>query len=309
MRDGLLLKEFILTAVGIWMFATGAVTAQVLYVSNQGDGTIDKVANGTVSTFVSNLDYPTGMAFDGSGNLYVASYSDNTISKITPNGHVSLFASAGGINHPEGLAFDSSGNLYCANLYAGADANNYSIGTISKITHSGTVSTFAMGIDTGTGSSFSGLAFDSSNGNLYASSPYSNVIDAITSTGVVSVFASFGAETQGLVFDSHNNLFAADYSDIYEITPGGSVSTFASGLEGLQGLALDGAGDAFATDFADNMVVEVSHTGTVSTFASGLNNPQYLVVQVPEPSALIAPLILCALGRFGCRTTKRGPSL
>ena len=63
---------------------------------------------GVVSTFATGLNGPTGLAFDSSGNLYVANYdngSGTTISKITPGGTVSTFAT--GLNGSEGLAFDS----------------------------------------------------------------------------------------------------------------------------------------------------------------------------------------------------------
>src|SRR5262245_25166897 len=56
---------------------------------------------------------PTGLAFDRSGNLYVANRADNTISKIAPGGSVRTFAS--GLASPEGLVFDHGGNLYVAN--------------------------------------------------------------------------------------------------------------------------------------------------------------------------------------------------
>ena len=78
------------------------------------------------------LSGPAGLAFDSSGNLYVANHSNDTISKVTPSGSVSTFASVG-LSGPDGLAFDASGNLYVA---------NYSNDTVSKMTPSGSVSTF-----------------------------------------------------------------------------------------------------------------------------------------------------------------------
>ena len=69
----------------------------------------------TVTTFVgSGLSAPVALAFDAAGNLYVANYGNNTISKVTPAGAVSTFVSSG-LNDPMGLAFDAAGNLYVAN--------------------------------------------------------------------------------------------------------------------------------------------------------------------------------------------------
>ena len=39
---------------------------------------------GVVSTYVSGLDAPEGLAFDASGNLYVSNVGTDTVSKVTP---------------------------------------------------------------------------------------------------------------------------------------------------------------------------------------------------------------------------------
>src|SRR5262245_54517104 len=65
--------------------------------------------------------------------IYVTNFGANTVSKITSNGSVSIFATAG-LNQPTGLAFDVAGNLYVANR-----GNN----TIMKFTPSGISSLFA----------------------------------------------------------------------------------------------------------------------------------------------------------------------
>ena len=84
---------------------------------------------------------PTGIAMDGSGNLYVSDNYKNTIRKITPAGVVSTLAgsaefsgdddgagTAARFNRPAGLAVDSSGSVYVA------DTDN---STIRKITSAG----------------------------------------------------------------------------------------------------------------------------------------------------------------------------
>src|SRR5262249_20688594 len=53
----------------------------------------------TFSTFFgSGLNSPRGLAFDASGNLYVANSLDGTVSKVTPAGVLSTFAS--GLSSP-----------------------------------------------------------------------------------------------------------------------------------------------------------------------------------------------------------------
>jgi DNA-binding beta-propeller fold protein YncE len=100
--------------------------ADVLYVSDEGNpppnvynaGVIYEYAsNGTRSAFATGLDSPIGLAFDSSGNLYVANSggSGGSIEKFAPNGSSTIFAlgtNPQGLNGPYGLAFDQVGNLY-----------------------------------------------------------------------------------------------------------------------------------------------------------------------------------------------------
>ena len=58
---------------------------------------------------------PVALAFDSSGNLYVANQDGNTVSKFAP-GSTTASATLTGLNRPDALAFDSSGNLYVANV-------------------------------------------------------------------------------------------------------------------------------------------------------------------------------------------------
>jgi outer membrane protein assembly factor BamB len=61
------------------------------------------------------LNTPYGVAFDSSGNLYVANYYGDTVSEFDSGGNLITGSFAPGLNLPTGLAFDGSGNLYVAN--------------------------------------------------------------------------------------------------------------------------------------------------------------------------------------------------
>jgi sugar lactone lactonase YvrE len=66
-------------------------------------GKVTHVVTGT-------LGFPAGLAFNPSGQLFVAEYMTGTISQVSSTGTRTQFAS--GLTRPEPLAADSSGNLY-----------------------------------------------------------------------------------------------------------------------------------------------------------------------------------------------------
>ncbi len=75
-----------------------------------------KIAN--YSGVYENILSPTGITTDTNGNVYVATFSDNSIIKITPDGKRQLFYKSQLINGPISLASDSLGNIYISNYNA-----------------------------------------------------------------------------------------------------------------------------------------------------------------------------------------------
>lgn len=218
----------------------------------------------------------SGLAADGSGNLYVADTQNQLIRKVAPNGTVTTLAgsplqegsadgvgSAARFNLPTDVAVDLSGNVYVADSYNDR---------IRKITPDGTVSTLAgsgsygNADGTGTAASFGvpiGVAVDGA-GNVYVAEYGNNTIRKITPAGVVTTFAgqsgvAGSADGTGtaatfnqpahLVLDTAGNLYVTDTgnSTIRKITPTGVVSTVA-GTAGQYGSA-DGTGSAARFDF------------------------------------------------------------
>src|SRR5690606_12113851 len=188
-------------------------------------------ADGSASTAAFND--PSGIAVDGSGNVYVSEQGNHRVRKITPSGVVSTLAGSGTtgsvngtggsarFHYPLGMAIDASGNLYVA---------DYSNHKIRKVTLSGVVTTFA-------GSGTSGSA-DGASGSATFKTPLDVAVDAsgnvhITdanhkirkiSGGQVSTVAGTGQAgsvngpylsasfrlPHGLSFDSQGNLYVAD---------------------------------------------------------------------------------------------------
>jgi streptogramin lyase len=240
---------------------------------------------------------PSGVAVDGSGNVYVADQINHTIRKVTTSGVVTTLAgnarqrgstdgtgSLARFSNPYGVAVDGSGNVYVA---------DYANHTIRKITSSGVVTTLAgsagqQGITDGTGSSArfnypSGVAVDGS-GNVYVADRNSHTIRKITSSGVVTTLAGSPLQAgstdgtgssaqftnpQGVAVDGSGNVYVADYGNnmIRKITSSGVVTTLA-GSAGLQG-STDGTGSS--ARFSNPYGVSADGSGNVYVADYGNN--------------------------------------
>ena len=293
-------------ATAALLILTRSVQAQTFYVSidntSTGNSAIDRVSStGAVSLFATlpTNSQPQGLAFDTSGNLYVAEANASLISKITPGGGISTFAT--GITTPTGLVFDTSGNLYVANAGAPSSGTN-----VNKITPGGVVTLFAT-----LAGSFNpvGLAYDGS-GNLYAAGNNggSNFqVDKITPGGSVSSFASsLPGRPIGLAFDGSGNLYVTDSSSnqISKITSGGAVSTFANlpASSGPNGLAFDSSGNLYAANNTSGNITMLTSGATQSTFATGLDTPVFIALApTPEPGSAA----LALLGGLGLLARRR----
>jgi len=249
------------------------------FVADSQNHAIRKITtNGVVTTFAgqfgvsgslngtgtnAQFNTPSGLAFDTSGNLFVADTGNGTIRKITSAGGVSTFAGIAGssgfadgmvgsaqFNSPLGIAVATNGGVFVA------DSGNHCIRRISGSvvsTFAGSPQIWGSADGTGTNAQFNGpvgLAFDT-RGNLFVSDANNDTIRKITANGIVTTFAGAagldgsadGSVTAArfrspaeLVFDQKGNLFVADSLNqvIREITTNGVVSTV-SGATGISG--------------------------------------------------------------------------
>ena len=131
-------------------------------------------------------------------------------------------------------------------------------------------------VATGLANTTDGLSVDA-NGDIYVSGgPGAQNILRVTPEGEMSVFAS-GFNTNGSYFDSHGNLFVANYaeSSVRKITPEGVVTTFASSLDGPAGIWVDQDDNVFVGLFGANFsgvgatVLKITPDGVVAPYATG----------------------------------------
>ena len=92
----------------------------------------------TQSGIYENILSPTGVTTDNQGNIYVATFSDNSIIKITPDGKRQVFLKSALISGPISLVSDSVGNIY---------VSNYNTNNVIKITPQGVASVLVSKID------------------------------------------------------------------------------------------------------------------------------------------------------------------
>jgi len=231
-----------------------------LYVADADNRRIRKITpDGTVTTvagdgqpgardgpaLTARFLYPTGVAVDQSGTLYVADRGGHTIRTISPRGVVSTLAGNGRPGYTDGMgttaqfhdpmsvAVDRSGRLFVT------DSGSHAI---RMITPQGLVSTLA-------------------------GSPQAGAVDGAGRA------ARFSWPT-GLALDEAGNLYVADSNNalIRQITPDGAVVTLAGlgrpgsedgpgGMAGFHfptGVAVDREGDVYIADSANNMIRRIS---------------------------------------------------
>jgi sugar lactone lactonase YvrE len=282
------IQPFFLPALlaGVASLLTAGVSfADDVFVTNNGDNTVEEISNGVTSTFTAtDLDGPTGIAVYGD-NLYVANNANidaGYVAEYSLTNGAFEGVVVGGLSNPRGITFDSSGDLFVA---------NQSNGSIVEVPTGGAMATtLATGLDFP-----NGLTFD--DGSLFVANGQGNSIDQVSLTGVVTPLISGLSNPNGLATGG-GNLFETDNgtSTVLEFDPTGAfVGTAVSDpvdMLNSKGLAIDSAGDFWVTDEGDNSVSEYGPAGNLlAVYSTGLDGPNYITtLAVPEPSAYLLML-------------------
>ncbi len=236
-----------------------------LLIADQINGRIRKVAlDGTITTVAgkltrgftgdgaaatsAELNNPTAIAFDASGNMFISDTRNHVIRKVVSAGTISRFAGTGvpglftatselanesEFETPIGVAADKAGIVYISDT-----RNNL----IRKVGTDGKISTF---VGTGAGmSNPQGLAFDSA-GNLYVSDSHNHRVLKVTPAAEVTVVAGTGLPG-----------FSGD----------GGLATEAR-LQYPMGIAVDASGNLFIVDSVNGRIRVVLENGRIATVA------------------------------------------
>jgi sugar lactone lactonase YvrE len=214
-----------------------------LYIADSSDNRIRKMdTNGIITTVAGNgiigfsgdggaatnarLSYPTGVALDADGNLYIVDFGNNRIREANTNGMITTVAGGGAaypgnggaatnatLGGPQRVALDASGNLYCGDTQ----------GSRIREVHFGGYPTFTL-TDVSTN--------NSGNYMVIITSPYGSVTSAVATLTVtipstppliITNDASFGFLTNQFGFNvsgAFGQTIVVDGStDLVEWTP------------------------------------------------------------------------------------------
>ena len=278
------------------------VTAAGVLTTLAGTGTQGFDGDGGPAT-AALLDSPTGVALDGSGNVYIADSHNHRIRRVDAvSGVITTFAGTGAarsspdgitaagaaIDLPAALALDSAGNLFFADSRAHLIRRiDHVSGLVTTVAGNG-VQAYAGDGGPATAASLDapeGLAVDSA-GDLYLSDTHNQrvrrvdgktgVITTVAGTGVAGFLGDAGAGTsaavrlpRGLALDSLGNLLLVD-SQNYRVrrldAASGQMSTVAG--DGTQAFAGDG-GPAIAASLNAPRAVAVNVAGQPTLSDSG----------------------------------------
>jgi len=252
-----------------------------------------------------NLNLPSEVATDSSGNYYIAAFSQNRVFKVSSTGTLTVFAGTGlagyagdGVvggaksallNGPNGITVDSAGNVYIS------DYNNF---VIRKVTTANTITTIAGEAGqcnyNGDGSPATtknlchpiGLAVDTSNvlyiadaGNCRIRKLSGTNISTVAGNGVCGYSGDNGSaisaeinQAGGIAVDSSFNLYIYDTFNyaIRKVTKSNAKITTIAGTHLSSGFSGDGG---LATDakIAQGQNLIVNSAGTIVTIADQYN--------------------------------------
>jgi streptogramin lyase len=168
--------SFSVIAGSVW-FGNGSASLSAFDLT----GTAITGTSGFTGADVGTIAKPLGVAFDASGNMWVA--SSNGVSEFTRQGSVitSTAYTAGGISNPLAIAVDGAGQIWVAN----------SAGTVSVLSNAGTAVSPSTGYS-GPGSTPAGIAIDIS-GNVWIPSSTANTVTRILGVATPVVPLATGA--------------------------------------------------------------------------------------------------------------------
>ena len=285
-----------------------AVSAQgLIYVADNDNCTIRKVtAAGVVNTVAgaagqfgsadgpaldARFSYPSGVAVDSAGNVYISDQHNHTIRRLGTDGVVSTIAgspdetgwfdgagAAARFEFPRNVAVGGDGVVYVADEWSH---------TLRRIGAQNVVTTLIG--NRGVFSDPSGIALDAAQ-NLYVADTMNHTVRKITPAGVISTIAGAPGQAgsadgvgsaarfdrpSGVAIDLQGNILVADFFNgtVRKINRDGLVRTFPQTLErrSARALAVDRQGNIYIAAASAFLIRKMTPEGELSDFAGKLS--------------------------------------
>lgn len=240
-------------------------TGDINTVAGNGTSSSSYYGNG-VPAIDAALDQPWGVAFDSSGNAYIADSGNCVVREVNTSGVITLFAGTPGqcgyggdggsatasglalLNYPLSVAVDSADNVYIA------DTSNCAV----RVVNGGNINTYA-----GTGScGYNGDGIAANTAYLYY--PYAVAVDSKANVYIADTNNQRIREVSAGTI----NTIAGGYGCSYSNTScGDGGPAIDAGLDYPEGVAVDKAGNVYVSDTNNYRVRQVNTVGIIDTYA------------------------------------------
>jgi hypothetical protein len=241
-------------------FPTGVAvdsSGNVYIAANDKIEELVKSSNTLKSLVSTGLNNPYGIAVDAKGNVFIADSSDNAIKEWVASSQTVSTLVSSGLFFPTGVAVDGSGNVFIA------DNNNNAIK--EWVASSQIVTTL---VSSGLRFPF-GVAVDGSSNVYIADSGNGAIKEWVASSQTVTTLVSGLGFPAGIAVDGGGNVyFAATESNAIDVLPPSSqtpITLVSSGLRFPYGVAVDGSGNIYIADTGNNAVEEVPGPPAITT--------------------------------------------
>jgi hypothetical protein len=229
------------------------------------------------------IDFPEGIAIDSSGNAWIPSFYDNSLTELSSSGSILSGANGftgGGLDDAAGIGIDGSSDVWVL---------NYLDLSVTEFSDSGAILSGTTGYPLGGVEEPAGIAIDASE-NVWIGDHISNRITKMSSSGTI-LSGTYGyngggaTNTSDIAIDVSGNAWITNpyYSNVTEVSNQGTLLSgeagyTGGGMEYPLAIAIDGSGNAWVTNDngtsasgtgTGNSVTKLSNTGTILSGAKG----------------------------------------